>query len=234
MANVKISALPSITTLDNTSVIPSVQSGQTRKVLASEIQRYSLSGLPTYNGDILANNVTTSGNVSAGYFIGDGSKLTGLPTTYTTMNVTTLVASNITANSELVTGNLTTGNLTVTGNISGAVNGYSIGYREIPQISFAANTTTALADSAKHYYSTSATPLTLTIATNAAVAYPIGTALTVVNQGTGIITLNPAAGVSMFMAGNATSNSRTLSSYGMATLMKVATNTWFLNGVGLS
>lgn len=190
---------------------------------------------PTLGGNLAGGNytITTTGNISGGYILGNGSQLTGLPTTYTTLNVTNLVASNITANSELVTGNLTSGNLLVTGNITGNVNGYSIGYREIPQITFNANTTTALSDSAKHYYSTSSSNLTLTIANNATVSYNIGTALTVVNQGTGNITLTPDSGVNMYLAGNSTSSSRTLTTYGMATLMKVGTDSWFLNGVGL-
>jgi hypothetical protein len=36
------------------------------------------------------------------------------------------------------------------------------------------------------------------------------------------------------MAGNSTAANRVLGTYGMATLMKVGTDTWFINGTGVS
>jgi len=36
------------------------------------------------------------------------------------------------------------------------------------------------------------------------------------------------------MAGNSTAANRVVSNYGMATLMKVATDTWFINGTGVA
>jgi len=38
----------------------------------------------------------------------------------------------------------------------------------------------------------------------------------------------------LYMAGNSTSVNRVVGTYGMATLMKVATDTWFINGTGVS
>lgn len=58
-------------------------------------------------------DVNASGNISANYFIGNGSQLTGLPASYTNANVTTLLA-NLGAN--VISG---TANLTTTANISG-------------------------------------------------------------------------------------------------------------------
>jgi hypothetical protein len=65
------------------------------------------------------------------------------------------------------------------------------------------------------------------------VAFGNGTAISIVNQGTGNITVANAAGVSLYLAGNSTAGSRTLTSYGMATLIKVQVNTWFINGSGV-
>ena len=120
-----------------------------------------------------------------------------------------------------------------TGNISAQVNGYDIGYRDIPQVS-AGNVTLALADRGKHYYSTSTAPLTLTVPSNANVAFPIGTAISIVNKGSANLTVALEAEASMYLAGNATSASRTITTYGMATLMKTATDEWFINGTGVS
>lgn len=118
------------------------------------------------------------------------------------------------------------------GNIQATVNGYEIGYRNIPQIA-AANVTLAISDAGKHYYATSTAPTTLTIPSNANVAFPIGTAISIVNKGTGNITLALEAEASVYLAGNATSSTRTITTYGMATLMKTATDEWFVNGTGV-
>jgi hypothetical protein len=126
-----------------------------------------------------------------------------------------------------VTGNLTAGNL-VTGNINATVNGYSIGYRSIPQITW--NTTTIAADDGgKHYYTNSG-GVTLNIPTNSSVTLPIGTAISVVNESSSNCTIAPAVGVTLILGGNATAGTRTLSWYGAATLLKVATDRWFISG----
>jgi hypothetical protein len=121
---------------------------------------------------------------------------------------------------------------TYSGNIAATVEGYTIGYKEVPQVS-AGNVTLALSDSGKHYYSLAAAPTTLTIPSNANVAFPIGTAISIVNAGTGNITIGKQAEASLYLAGNTTNATRTLTSYGMATVLKTATNQWFISGSGL-
>jgi hypothetical protein len=134
-----------------------------------------------------------------------------------------------------LTGNLTvTGNITA-GNISANVAGFSIGYRDLPQVT-AANVTLALADASKHFYANTTAPTTITVPSNATVAFPIGTTIVIVNRGSGNITIqNLGAGTPfLYLAGNATTtSSRTLTQYGMATLVKTETDLWFVNGTGL-
>jgi hypothetical protein len=110
----------------------------------------------------------------------------------------------------------------------------AVGYRDIPQVSFTGNTTIATTDAGRHYYSTQSTSYTLTIANNASQGFQVGAAITVVNQGTGNITVAQGSGVTLYLAGNATLGNRTISTFGMATLIKVATDTWFINGTGVS
>jgi hypothetical protein len=132
------------------------------------------------------------------------------------------------------TGNVSVGgNLTVSGNISGNTNGFTIGYLNIPQIA-AANATLALTDAGKHYYSTTAGNLTLTIPLNSSVSFTTGTAISIVVQASGNILVNAASGVTLYVAGNSTAANRVVGGYGMATLMKVASDTWFINGTGVS
>lgn len=137
--------------------------------------------------------------------------------------------ANVTA-----TGNVSGGNLITTGNVSGNTAGYAIGYRDIPQVSFTGNATIATTDAGKHFYSTQSSNYTLTIANNASQGFQVGAAITVVNQGTGTISIAQGSGVTLYLAGNATSGNRSVATFGMATIMKVATDTWFINGTGVS
>ena len=127
------------------------------------------------------------------------------------------------------------GSATFRGNITGNVAGFAIGYRDLPQI-IASNVTLALSDASEHFYANTGAPTTITVPSNANVAFPIGTTIVIVNRGVGNITIqNQAAGAPfLYLAGNAiTTTSRTLTQYGMATLLKTETNLWFVNGTGL-
>ena len=124
------------------------------------------------------------------------------------------------------------GNITA-GNVSSNVNGFAIGYRDIPQVVFTSNATLALSDAGKHYFSSNSANV-ITIPNNTTVSFSIGTAISIVQQGTANLTVTPGSGVTLYLAGNSTSASRTLGNFGMATLMKVATNTWFINGTGVN
>lgn len=141
--------------------------------------------------------------------------------------------------------NYTLGNITnswkdlyISGNVvadsfSGNVNGYSLGYRDVPQVSFVANTTLSANAAGKHYYSILSTANTLTIANSAVASYNVGMVTTVVNRGTANILIDKQTGVSLYLTGNTTSSSRILTSYGMATLINVETDVWMISGSGL-
>jgi len=131
------------------------------------------------------------------------------------------------------TGANVTGTLNVTGNITGNTNGFAIGYLNIPQVA-ASNTTIALSDAGKHYYSTSSGNFTLTIPNNATTTFATGTAISIVVQATGNVLVNAASGVTLYMAGNSTAANRVVSNYGMATLMKVNSDTWMISGTGVA
>jgi len=123
--------------------------------------------------------------------------------------------------------------INIAGNITGNTGGFAIGYRDIPQVVFTSNATLALTDAGKHYFSSNSANV-ITVPNNTVVSFSIGTAISIVQQGTANLTVTPGAGVTMYLAGNSTSSSRTLGNYGMATLMKVGTDTWFINGTGVN
>jgi hypothetical protein len=81
-------------------------------------------------GNILAEGiVSTTGNITGNYILGNGSQLTGLPATYGNLNVTTLLAAfgsnTISTTGSITSGNVTGGNLNTgaqvvaTGNVTG-------------------------------------------------------------------------------------------------------------------
>ncbi len=72
----------------------------------------------------------------------------------------------------------------------------------------------------------SASALTLTIPTNATVAYPVGTSLDILQTGAGQVTIAGAAGVTV----NATPGLKLRTQWSSATLFKRAENTWVVFG----
>jgi hypothetical protein len=183
------------------------------------------------NGEISA-----TGNISAGN-LNSNAAVTGANGVFSgTLNATgnANVGNLGTSGLVVATGNITGGNISTAGNISGNTNGFAIGYLNIPQVSFAGNATISITDAGKHYYSTLSTGNVLTIANNSSQSFQIGAAISVVNQGTGNITVAQDSGVTLYLAGNATSGNRTVATFGMATLIKVATDTWFINGTGVT
>ena len=57
--------------------------------------------LPTYTGNFTAGNISSTGNITAAYFIGNGSQLTGLPASYSNTDVASYLPTytgNVSAN----------------------------------------------------------------------------------------------------------------------------------------
>lgn len=108
--------------------------------------------------------------------------------------------------------------------------------RAIPQNSQSAAYTLVLADAGGHTYHPSAdtTARIWTIPANASVAFPIGTAVTFVNDvGAGAITLAITSDT-LVLAGVGSTGSRTLAAAGMATAIKVTSTRWLISGTNLT
>jgi len=71
-----------------------------------------------------------------------------------------------------------------------------------------------------------ATAQTLTIPTNATVAYPVGTSIDILQTGAGQVTIAGAVGVTV----NATPGLKLRAQWSSATLFKRATDTWVVMG----
>ena len=177
---------------------------------------------------ITTNGLTNYSNVNASALI----TTNGL-TNYSNVNASALITTNgLTNYSNVNVASYLAGNITV-GNISGKTNGFTLGYLEMPQVA-SGNVTLALTDSGKHFYNTTASPQTITIPSFANVAFGNGTVISIANQSTSNISVALQSTVILYLAGNVTSAARTITSYGVATLLKVNTNTWFINGSGVA
>jgi hypothetical protein len=74
---------------------------------------------------------------------------------------------------------------------------------------------------------TNGSAITVTVPTNASVAFPIGTQITLAQMGAGKVTVAGAAGVTVYSADSYLS---LRTQYSSGTLIKTATNTWLLIG----
>jgi len=76
-----------------------------------------------------------------------------------------------------------------------------------------------------------ATAVNFTIPTNASVAYPVGTVLTVLNKGAGTVTIKAVtSGTTTVLSAGATAAQPTLGQYKTAACIKTATDTWYVVG----
>ena len=112
----------------------------------------------------------------------------------------------------------------------------SIGTRGVPQNSRSASYTLVAADAGQHilHPATDTTARTFTIPANSAVAFPIGTVVTFINQNAaGVVTIAITTNI-MRLAGAGTTGSRTLAANGIATCTKITSTEWIISGVGLT
>jgi hypothetical protein len=113
-----VTSAPSFITLANLSVTTAAPSGNgslsynntsgvfTFTPADAALSQYGNANVVTLLGAFGSNAVSTTGNVTANYFVGNGSQLTGLPASYSNANVTTLLSA-FGSNAISTTGNVT-------------------------------------------------------------------------------------------------------------------------------
>lgn len=185
--------------------------------------------------DTLANLTSIQGQTVTltGAFIRSGAHSLTLTT-----SGTTTVTLPTTGTLSTLAGSETLSNKTFTD----AVNSIStpttttVGYLGIPQNSQSTAYTLVLTDAGKHLLHPSAdtTARTFTIPANSSVAFPIGTAVTFINQNAGGVITIAITTDTMRLAGAGTTGSRTLAANGIATAIKVTSTEWIINGVNLT
>ena len=159
--------------------------------------------------------------------VNTGTGLTGGPIVTTgTISIDNTVVT--------LTGTQTLTNKTITGLASASTvkdsagNLYGFGFRTMPQ-SDNASGTLVLSDSAKHLYLTG----NVTVPPNSSVAFEIGTVISVVSNATALV-IQAGSGVTLKLANSTSTGNRSVASNGVATMIKVATDTWYVFGLGVS
>lgn len=96
-----------------------------------------------------------------------------------------------------------------------------------PIVSVTANKTLALSDAGTLQQVNSTAARTVTIPTNASVAFPVGTEIEVMRYNTGTVTIAASTGVTLVSPDSV----KTIGArYGAASLKKIGTNEWWLEG----
>ena len=106
MANVKFTDLPNLGNITANTIVPVVDSNVNYTVTATQLQTF------VNTGNITANTVSATGNITGNYFIGNGSQLTGIVSSYGNANVADYLP--------IYTGNIAANVISATGNIAGS------------------------------------------------------------------------------------------------------------------
>ena len=142
--------------------------------------------------------------------------LTGTPTIESTgtLNINAGSGSDVNINTDL--------------NVSGVVSDSAGSLRNLPQVSKSSAYTLIASDTGKHVSISSGG---VTVASG---VFSIGDVVTIYNNSSSSQTITQGTSVTLRQAGTSNTGNRSLASYGVATLMCVASNIFVISGVGLS
>ncbi|MDO8547869.1 MAG: hypothetical protein Q7R68_11000 [Nitrospirales bacterium] len=216
-------------------------------LLATNGSAADLTSFPTLNQNTTGSSASCTGNAATvttnANLSGDVSS-SGNTTTIGSLKVTNGMIANTTIDlAAKVTGVLPTANggtgiayFTAAGPTAARVYTFpdaamSVGYLNIPQNSQSAAYELILTDSGKHILHPAAdtTARIWTIPANGSVAFPVGTAITFVNETLGgVITISITSDTLLFTDG--TTGSRSLAASSIATALKITTTKWIISG----
>lgn len=183
---------------------------------ANDVTQWSVDNIATYG--TLASQNANNVNIT-------GGAISGITATF---NVT----GNVSGNAGTVTNGVyldatqTLTNKTITGLASASTvndsagTGYAIGYRKFPQ---STNTTAAASDVNKHLYVSATTTIPSGV-------FTAGDNFQIVNSSNASITITQGAGTTLRLSGSATTGSRTLAVYGVANVLCVGSETFYVSG----
>lgn len=107
----------------------------------------------------------------------------------------------------------------------------AVGYRQIPSNPQTGAYALALADIGKCVDITTGG---VSVPANSGVAFAVGDTIAIYNNSSSSQTITPGSGVTLRLAGTATTGARTIAQRGWITLRKISTDEWICSGAGLS
>jgi hypothetical protein len=178
--------------------------------------------ITTINNLTLANVTIQSGsNIAANITIGNTT--IGLGNTAT--NVGDLTLANVTITSGVVAANA---------NVATSESVNNVGYMGVPQNSQNSGYNVVIGDAGKHlYHPVGQAAATYTIPANSNVAFGIGTAITFVNMSANAVTVAVTTDT-IYLSSLGTTGNRTLAQYGIATAVKMTSDSWIISGSALT
>jgi hypothetical protein len=187
-----------------------------------------------YNGQVAkVNNISYQYNSTVNRW----QRLLGTVTSATALtNGTYTVTLSTSGALTLSNGGLTipSGGISVNGPLvlNGTLQANYPGYLGMPQnVQTGSAYTLVLSDQGKHIYATSTS--VITIPANNIVPFPIGARVDILAAKTSTSTINIQSDI-LYLAGSGSTGTRTLVPFGIASLIKVTTNTWYISGLGVS
>ena len=158
------------------------------------------------------------------------AEITGEPTTLAGYGITDALSAATAATTYAPINNAgLTGTTTIQ---DAAAASHTAGYLDVPQSLKTANYQLALVDRGKSVVM-NGTSLTLTVPANSAVAFPIGTAIVVINVAATSLSVAITTDT-MTLVNTTTTGTRTLAQNAMATLVKVGATNWIIAGLGVT
>ncbi len=192
-------------------------------------------GILSVTGNVQSGNLRTAGLISATGNI-TGGNLIGIYANGTSNISIPTISANILFSTAGNANVLVIANTGIVANVlapTTATPANGVGYIGLPVSSITGTGTLTIVDAGKLVYVTAASQ-TVTIPANGSVAFPIGTAVTFIAGPSATTVLIAITTDTMYLGGIGTTGTRTLAAYGMATAVKVASTTWFINGTGLT
>ena len=194
----------------------------------------ALSSQANVGAGLLAYQTTSQANVGVAIAAGQANVGAGLITTKANYE------ANVGAAALAGQANVGASVVTLTNNLNNAFNQANSAYTaantalNISQNIKIQDYTLELTDRGKHIYSTNTQVQTITIPNSGVVAWPTGTVIDIVLNGSGMINVATSNDVTLYVANNSTVKGyANVYPRGWATLLNVGANTWFIKGHGV-
>jgi len=158
------------------------------------------------------------------------STVTGEPTTLAGYGITDAITAAVAASTYAPINNAAFTGTTTAKDADGT--SYAVGWRDVPQVAKTASYELVLSDAGKSV-AMNGSSLTLTIPANAATAFPIGTAILVINLNATALSVAITTDT-MTLINTTTTGTRSLAQNAMGTLIKVGATSWLFGGLGVT